>query len=303
MKIIPFLLCLFFVIQLNAQNELYHTISVNLTSKESTETIEVKATSDYLFRIEKDKVIDGKTFSVSPSNFTRFNAGKFDLLLFNSPAVKIITKTKIPDAFFKVSEAGVKTVSVDFNNNYLKDDTSIDYDPTTNNVLYSKLELEGDFEIIDYRFIPELEKKQIEGNQISFKGNVNRLTVEVDYAPKKEKIIETEKQTLVEKQINFKGELTLNVWDDAQEDGDIISLWVGEVCVARQLKVSKSKTTFTIKENMFGSSKELRVRIENVDEGSIPPNTVLVELTGSGVNEVMKVNTTSMTSKEIVLIR
>ena len=63
MKIIPFLLCLFFVIQLNAQNELYHTISVNLTSKESTETIEVKATSDYLFRIEKDKVIDGKTFS------------------------------------------------------------------------------------------------------------------------------------------------------------------------------------------------------------------------------------------------
>lgn len=303
MKICSILLCLLFAVQLKAQNELFHTIRVNITSKELTETIEVKATGDYLLRIEKGKVIDGKTFSVFPTNYKRFNAGKYDMLLFSSPVVAIVSNTKIPDALFKVSKSGVKTVSVEFNNNYLKEETSIDYDPSTNNVLYSKLELEGDFDIIDYRFIPELEKKKIEGNQISFKGNVNRLTIEVDYVPKKEKIIETKKQTLVEKQVEFKGELTLNVWDDAQEDGDIISLWVGEVCVARELKVSKSKTTFIIKENMFGSSKELHVRIDNVDEGSVPPNTVLVELTGNGVNEIMKVNTTSITSKEIVLVR
>lgn len=303
MKISPILLSLLCAVQLIAQTTIEHAINVNPSTKEMSETIEVKINAGYLFRIDRGKVVDGKTFSVFPSDYVRLNGEEFDLLLFDAPIIKIVSKTTVPNSLFKVLSTGVKTVSVDFNNNYLKEDTSIDYDPTTNNVIHSKLELEGDYEIIDYRFIPELEKKQIEGNQISFKGNVNRLTVEVDYAPKKEKIIEIEKQTLVEKQVNFKGELTLNVWDDAQEDGDIISLWVGEVCVARQLKVSKSKTTFTIKENMFGSSKELRVRIENVDEGSVPPNTVLVELTGNGVNEIMKVNTSSMTSKEIVLIR
>lgn len=303
MNIIRVLFCLLFAVQLNAQNSIVHTISVNPATKESTETIEITINSHYLYRLEKGQVIDGKMFSVFPSNYERISGEEFDFLLFNSPNIKVISTTKIPEELFKISSAGIETVSIDFKNNYLKDETAIDYDPNTNNIVHSKLELVGDYEILDYRFIPEIEKKQVDGNQISFKGNVNRLTVEIDFVRKKEKIVETEKKTLVEKQINFKGELILNVWDDAQEDGDIISLWVGDVCVARKLKVSKTKTQFIIKEEMFGSSKELRVRIDNVDEGSVPPNTVLVELKGNGVNEIMKVNTTSMTSKEILLVK
>lgn len=183
----------------------------------------------------------------------------------------------------------------------MKDDTSIDYDPTTNNVIHSKLELEGDFEIIGYRFIPEIEKKEVEGNQISFKGNVNRLTVEVDFARKNPVIASAERKTIVEKQIDFKGELALSVWDDVQEDGDIISLWLGEICLAKNLKVSKEKVNYRITKEMFGTNNTLHIRIDNVDEGTVPPNTVLVELRGDGVNKNMRINTTSNLSKEIVL--
>jgi hypothetical protein len=301
MKIILVLFCLLFAVRLNAQSSIVRTISINPATKESTETTEVEINSEYLFRLKKGQVIDGKTFSVFPANYVKLEIDEFDLLLFDSPFVKIVSKSKIPNAMFKTSEAGVQTISVDINNNYLKEDTSIDFDPTTDNVIHSKLELVGDFEIIGYRFIPEIDKKQVEGNQISFKGNINRLTVEVDFAPKKPVTASAEKKTIVEKQIDFKGELTLSVWDDVQEDGDIISLWLGEICLAKNLKVSKEKVNYRITKEMFGTNNTLHIRIDNVDEGTVPPNTVLVELRGDGVNENMRVNTTSNLSKEIVL--
>jgi hypothetical protein len=129
------------------------------------------------------------------------------------------------------------------------------------------------------------------------------MNVEIDYIRKKENATKpnSKKEIVVQKEINFKGTLTLSVWDDVQEDGDIISLWLGDICLAKNIKVSKEKVNYKITKEMFGSSDVLNIRIDNVDEGTIPPNTVLVELRGEGVNENMRINTTKSMSKEIVL--
>ena len=265
------------------------------------ETTDIQINSEYLLRVEKGQVIDGQSFSVFPTNYVRLDGDGFDLLLFDSPKIKVVSRSKLPNEMFPTSESGIQSVSVDFNNNYLKEETAIDYDPNTNNVILSKLELEGDFEIIGYRFIPEIDNNRIEGNQITFNGNVNRFKIEVDFAKKKQSEETTERKSLVEKEIDYKGELTLSVWDDVQEDGDIISLWLGEICLAKNLKVTKEKVKYRITKEMFGKNNVLRIRIDNVDEGTVPPNTVLVELRGNGVNEIFKVNTTNNLSKEIVL--
>lgn len=301
MKYFFVLICIFAGVHLNAQNSIVHIIEINPETKIVKEAIEIVTNVDYLFKIEKD--LKGKTVAISPANYQRVEGDVYDFLLFSTPKIEIVYTEKISDDYFKISKSGIHTFSVDFNYNYLSGENLIDYDSTTNNMVSSVIQINDEYEILNYRFNPDILGKSIDGNQVRFKGNVNKMNVEIDYIRKKEivKTSNTAKEIIVQKEIEFKGTLTLSVWDDVQEDGDIISLWLGEVCLAKNLKVSKDKVNFKITKEMFGSSDVLNIRIDDVDEGTVPPNTVLVELRGEGVHENMRINTTSNMSKEIVL--
>lgn len=301
MKFLEILLTLFCAIQLNAQNSIVHTIHINPNTKILKETIEIVTNVEYLFKIEKD--LKGKTVSFSPVNYQKIEGESFDYLLFKGPKIEIVYTEKMKEFNFTFSKNDIQTVSVDFNYNYLSGDNAIDYDSTTNNIVSSIIQIDGDYEILNYRFNPDIIGKSIDGNNVRFKGNVNKMHVEIDYIRNKGtvNIANGKKEVIVQKEINYKGTLTLSVWDDAQEDGDIISLWLGDICLAKNLKVSKEKVNYKITKEMFGVNNTLNIRIDNVDEGSIPPNTVLVELTGDGVHENMRINTTSNMSKEIIL--
>lgn len=296
-----FIFIIFYSVDLNAQNSIMHTVEINPEDKVVKETIEIRTSAEYLFKIDKD--LKGKTVSIFPSNYKIIEGDQYDFLLFDSPKIEVVYSEKIAEDRFRILSEGVYTVSVDFNYNYLNQDDIIDYDPTTNNSVSSTIKVDGDYEILNYRFDPDLQGKEIRDNQICFKGNVNKMNVEIDYQLRKKKAKESgqNKKVIIEKEIAFNDTLTLSVWDDVQEDGDIISLWLGEICLAKNLKVSKEKVSYKITKEMFGSESTLNIRIDNVDEGAIPPNTVLIELRGKGVTENMRINTTDSMSKEIIL--
>lgn len=301
MKHFFILLNFLFFIQLNAQNSIVHAIDIDPDSKELKEKIEISTSSEYLFKLPKDLLIKGRTVTISPQNYKVIEGNKYDLLLFNAPKIEVIYSERIPENNFKVSDKGVNTVSVDFSYNYLSKSGSIDYDSTTNNTISSFIQIAGEYEIVSYRFNPDIGVRNLDGNKIQLKGNVNRMHVEIDYIRRKGGIFQPKKEIIVQKEIAFKGTVTLSVWDDVQEDGDVISLWLGDICLAKNLKVSKEKVNYQITKEMFGASSTLNIRIDNVDEGTVPPNTVLVELRGGGINENMRINTTNAISKEIVL--
>lgn len=288
-------------VYLNAQNSIVHTIDINPDTRIEKEIIEIVTNTEYLFKIEKD--LESKSVAISPSNYKTIQGEDYNFLLFKGPKVEVVYTEKIEDAKFSISNNDIHTVSVDFNYNYLNEANTIDYDSTTNNIVSSIVQITGEYEILNYRFNPDIQGKSIDGNNVRFKGNVNKMNVEIDFIRKKKNVVKpnSKKEIFVQKEINFKGTLTLSVWDDVQEDGDIISLWLGEICLAKNLKVSKEKVNYKITKEMFGASNTLNIRIDNVDEGTVPPNTVLVELRGDGVNENMRINTTTNMSKEIIL--
>lgn len=297
------ILLLMISVQLNAQNAINHIVEIDPNKMMISEKIEINTSAEYLFKIEKD--LKGRKVEIFPNKYDRIEGADYDFLLFDSPKIEIIYSEKIPENKIQTSVNGIKTISVDFNYNYLNDNNVIDYDPSTNNEVSTIIKFNGDYEILEYRFKPDFQGKEVVNNQISFKGNVNRMRVEIDFKLREKEIKEIvqSKKVIVEKEILFNDVLTLSVWDDVQEDGDIISLWLGEICLAKNLKVSKEKVSYKLTKEMFGSDKTLNIRIDNVDEGTIPPNTVLVELRGKGVTENMRINTTDSMSKEIVLRR
>lgn len=294
---------IFYGIQLSAQSSINHIVEITPETQIIKETVEIRTKSEYLFKIDKE--LNGKTVSISPKNYKLIEGDQYNFLLFESPKIEVVFFEKMPEEKFRVSSNGVFTVGIDFNYNYLYQDNKVDYDPTTNNSVSSSIQINGDYEILNYRFNPDIKGIEVFDNQISFKGNINKMNVEIDYQLRKKEVKELSqnKKVIVEKEIIFNDVLTLSVWDDVQEDGDIISLWLGEICLAKNLKVSKEKMSYKITKEMFGSDNTLNIRIDNVDEGAIPPNTVLVELRGKGVTENMRINTTNSMSKEIVLKR
>ena len=81
MKIILVSYCLLIAIRSNAQSSIVWAISINPTTKESTETTELEINSEYLFRLKKGQVIDGKSFSVFPTDYVKLEGDEFDWIL------------------------------------------------------------------------------------------------------------------------------------------------------------------------------------------------------------------------------
>tara|TARA_B110000285_G_C15112239_1_gene611836 strand:+ start:1396 stop:2295 length:900 start_codon:yes stop_codon:yes gene_type:complete len=282
-----------------AQDSIVHTFDINPLAMTAVEVLEITTDHEYLFRVDKDKVIDGITLSVSPANYERIEGDDCDYLLFDSSFVKITLAAILPDSFFTVSSNGTHSMSLDFHYSYVDLESFTEFDSTTNNFVYSIIHINDAYKVIDYKLDPDIQRKRIDGNILRFKGLVEKMHIEVQFVPRET----IPKRKLLQKEIQIDGDVVLKIWDDIKEDGDIINLWIGDFCIAENLTVSKKKMEYKISESMFGSNDTLEIRIDNVDEGKVPPNTVIAELRGKGVKENMRINTTSNMSKIIVLTK
>jgi hypothetical protein len=299
MKQLCFLCSLAILTYGHTQDTIVHTFDVNPSTMIAVEVLEITTDHEYLFRVNKDKIVDGITLSVSPSNYERIQGDYCDYLLFDSRNVKITIAANLPDSFFTVAKDGTQTMSLDFYYSYVDMENLVEFDSVTNNFVSSIIHINDEYQVTDYRLDPDIQRRRIDGNILRFKGVIDKMHIEVSFVPREY----IPKRILVQKEIEVNGDLTLNIWDDIMEDGDVINLWIGGFCLAENLEVSKKKVEYKITEKMFGASDTLEIRIDNVDEGKVPPNTVIVELKGKGVQENMRINTTSNMSKVIILTK
>ncbi len=131
------------------------------------------------------------------------------------------------------------------------------------------------------------------------KGKSDKVNFQVSYRPKE---IE-KKKVIVAQELYITKDLDIYIWDESKEDKDVINLYINEFLIAENLITSRKKNEYKITMNMFATSDTLRVRIDNVDEGSVPPNTVVVELKNDKVSELIHVSTQKEISKEILIIK
>jgi len=66
--------------------------------------------------------------------------------------------------------------------------------------------------------------------------------------------------------------VTIKMWDDVKEDGDIVSVYLNDVRIQKKVTVKKSGHTFTVELNQGVNIFKLLAH----NEGSIPPNTAAI---------------------------
>lgn len=140
-------------------------------------------------------------------------------------------------------------------------------------------------------------------NGIIFNGEkgVNNVLVEIKFKIKNTPAKEIEKtETVVKEVINIPGKkAVISVWDNAREDGDIISLSLNGEWIIRNLEVKKCQTTFTI--DLPYEENYLIMKAENL--GSSPPNTAAFLISSGDFNKQIILNSDMGKSEMIVLKR
>ena len=93
-------------------------------------------------------------------------------------------------------------------------------------------------------------------------------------------------------------ELTISVWDNGTEDGDVITMFFNGHQLAKQHRISKNKSNYRVKL----SSTENFLILQADDLGSIKPNTVAVSI-NDGFREQILVMSADVEENGAVLIR
>lgn len=93
-------------------------------------------------------------------------------------------------------------------------------------------------------------------------------------------------------------ELTISVWDNGTEDGDVITLFFNGHQLAKQHRISKNKSNYRVK--LTGNENFLILQAE--DLGTIRPNTVAVSI-NDGIREQVLVMSADFEENGAVLIR
>lgn len=130
-------------------------------------------------------------------------------------------------------------------------------------------------------------------NKIQFNAsNLKQFAFEVKYRRKNLKI-----KTLT-KDIRVIGNVQLKIYDTQLEDGDIVNVFVDGKLILDNYVATNAPMMIPIKKNTVTN-----IRVENVNEGKIPPNTVIVEIIDQKKSRKINVETSKFQSFQINLIR
>lgn len=127
-----------------------------------------------------------------------------------------------------------------------------------------------------------------ENNIIFSSENVNNVLFEISF-----KIKNTPSKEIEKTQVNLKetvkvpnGKVSISIWDNNVEDGDMISLSLNGSWIVRNLVVSKCKVMFGL--NLDQKDNYLIMKAENV--GSRPPNTASFLIESQGFQKEVILN-------------
>jgi hypothetical protein len=130
-------------------------------------------------------------------------------------------------------------------------------------------------------------------NEIVIKAiNIKDLAFEIKYRRKKTDIKVTTQD------IHVKGDFKLKIYDDKLEDGDVVNIYIDDKLILENYEAKKRPKTILIKTKSFN-----QIRIENVNEGKIPPNTVTVEIIDQEKANKLNVKTGKLESYQINVIQ
>jgi hypothetical protein len=93
-------------------------------------------------------------------------------------------------------------------------------------------------------------------------------------------------------------DLTISVWDNGTEDGDVVTIFFNGQRLANQHRISKNKSNYRVKLN----ATENFLILQAEDLGSIKPNTVAVSI-NDGLREQILVMSADLEENGAVLIR
>ena len=139
-------------------------------------------------------------------------------------------------------------------------------------------------------------------NGVIFQGKkgINNILYELKFKIKNTPAEELEKTKIEVKEVITlpSKKVKISVWDNQQEDGDIISLSLNGEWIIRNLEVKKCPTTFYIdlpeKENYFV------MKAENL--GQVPPNTAAFQISSGDFNKQIILNS-DMGKSEMVVFK
>ena len=129
---------------------------------------------------------------------------------------------------------------------------------------YKFVSIKENLEDVDFKFSEEYNTE----NEIYLTAsNVSSFVFEIKYVKKNPQL-----KTNI-KNIDVEGDVELKIYDESREDGDIINVFVDNKIVLNHYEAKNKPYKLLVK-----VKKGSCVRIENVDEGKFPPNTVVVEI-------------------------
>lgn len=123
----------------------------------------------------------------------------------------------------------------------------------------------------------------------------------------KNKVVETTKRTeFAGRKITYVQELvvkskniTIDLWDNKEQDGDIVSVYLNGEPIIAKYSLTKDKNQFQVVLNA-SKSNDLFLYAHNL--GTIPPNTVSIEISDGTSSEKIVLNS-DLSSSEAVLIK
>lgn len=118
-------------------------------------------------------------------------------------------------------------------------------------------------------------KKQEAAKSPGIKISTKEKTNQVNIDP----VLTTRKNELAKEIITEAKELTVNLYDNGEIDGDTVSIYHNQQLLISRAGLSAKPVSFTIKLNDNEPNHEITMVAENL--GSIPPNTSLMVITGA----------------------
>jgi hypothetical protein len=94
-------------------------------------------------------------------------------------------------------------------------------------------------------------------------------------------------------------EITITVYDNNKIDGDSVTIYYGDSCVVRNLKLTKKKMKFTIK---VDKENPRQIILYAVNQGSIPPNTASVSVSDGRVETNIVLSSDMKTCDSITIL-
>ena len=219
------------------------------------------------------KTLKAQNYKIQPHPYNEL----YDEIIIFDTSFSFVNYTTFSSTNIKINK---DTTTFKLTNKYNTDHKNNGSASTHNFTNYTQvMEFPDKFEIVKFT----VKNKDVtiinNGNFVGFTGeNINNVIYEVEYKIRKtpniksfDKIKNKQITTLKIKRVP----LTMEIWDDVLEDGDIVNLYINGKIAIEKFEALNKKKLIPLPINLSKGNK-IEIVIESVSEGKIKPNTIMI---------------------------